>query len=139
MKELDPKNYRRGLAYVSLDPVLYSEPFATTSCSAAMGMRISVTGSLLKHAKTRASMNLSHRCHRDGIATVVDSRGIMLSRGQKQRIAIARDLTRNPRVLLLDEATSTLDSTSANLIHEALGQASKGRTTITVTYNLGTV
>jgi ATP-binding cassette subfamily B (MDR/TAP) protein 1 len=63
----------------------------------------------------------------------------MLSGGQQQRIALERALSRNPRVLLLDEAASSLDSTSAKLIQEALDRASEGRTTISVTHDLGTV
>jgi ATP-binding cassette subfamily B protein len=75
----------------------------------------------------------------DGYDTVVGARGHRFSGGEKQRLAIARTLLRDPRVLVLDEATSALDNHTERAVQVALDEASRGRTTITIAHRLSTV
>ena len=74
-----------------------------------------------------------------GYDTVVGERGYRLSGGEKQRIAIARVLLKNPRVLVLDEATSALDTVNERIVQRALDDARSGRTTIAIAHRLSTV
>ncbi|MER3488168.1 MAG: ABC transporter, partial [Chloroflexota bacterium] len=75
----------------------------------------------------------------EGYDTVVGERGYKLSGGEKQRLAIARVLLKNPRILILDEATSALDTVSERLIQAALERLMEGRTTIAIAHRLSTI
>jgi len=75
----------------------------------------------------------------DGYDTVVGARGHRFSGGEKQRLAIARTLLRDPRVLVLDEATSALDTATERAVQRAFDELGRGRTTITIAHRLSTV
>jgi ATP-binding cassette subfamily B protein len=75
----------------------------------------------------------------DGYDTVVGERGFRFSGGERQRLAIARTVLRDPPILVLDEATSALDNQTEKAVHQAIQAASAGRTTITIAHRLSTV
>jgi ATP-binding cassette, subfamily B, bacterial len=103
----------------------YSRPDATTA--------------ELEAAAKAANIDEFIRGLPEGYETVVGERGYRLSGGEKQRVAIARVILKDPRILVLDEATSHLDARSEALIKEALERVMAGRTSFVIAHRLSTV
>jgi ATP-binding cassette subfamily B protein len=108
-----------------LENLLYAKPDATQEQVEAVCRAANIHGFI-------ASLE-------DGYETIVGERGYRLSGGEKQRVAIARVLLKDPKVLILDEATSHLDSQSEALIQEAMQTVMRGRTSLVIAHRLSTV
>ena len=130
------RNLRRHLALVSQDIFLFND---TLESNIAYGELQDSPRSLIDEALVRARVQQFVDTLPYGLATVVGDRGTNLSRGQRQRIAIARALLKNAPILILDEATSALDTESEALVQSALNEAMQGRTTIIVAHRLSTI
>ncbi len=97
------------------------------------------TDAELEAACRAANIHATIESFADRYDTIVGERGYRLSGGEKQRVAIARVLLKDPPVLILDEATSALDSVSERVVQGALDAASRGRTTIAIAHRLSTI
>nr|WP_166999182.1 ABC transporter ATP-binding protein [Microbacterium fandaimingii] len=97
------------------------------------------TDAELEAAARAANIHDTISAFPEGYQTMAGERGYRLSGGEKQRLAIARVLLKDPAVMLLDEATSALDSLSERVVQHALDEASKGRTTIAIAHRLSTI
>ena len=135
VKELDLRSYRKGLAYVPQEVILFGEDIRT---NIAYG-KIDATDEEVKEAARRAYALEFIEEFPDGFETLVGDRGIQLSGGQRQRIAIARAILRDPDILILDEATSALDSVSETEVQKALEELMKGRSTLVIAHRLSTI
>ena len=135
LRTLDPRWYRRQVAIVPQEPVvfntsfrdnlLYGAPHATDAEILAAAQDAELTGVLDR---------LSH-----GLDTVLGDEGVRISTGEKQRLCIARALLARPAIIILDEATSSLDPMSETLIQRALQRVMRGRTSFVIAHRLSTI
>ncbi|MES2096608.1 MAG: ABC transporter ATP-binding protein/permease [Pseudomonadota bacterium] len=126
---------RAAIGIVPQDTVLFND---TIGYNIAYGREGAGEDEIVRAAKGAAISTFIER-QPDGYATRVGERGLKLSGGEKQRVAIARTLLKNPPVLILDEATSALDSRTESEILDTLQAIERGRTTIVIAHRLSTV
>jgi ATP-binding cassette subfamily B protein len=126
---------RAAIGIVPQDSVLFNE---TLAYNIAYGAEGADQAAIEQAARDAALMPLIGRLP-EGFATMVGERGLKLSGGEKQRVAIARTLVKNPPILLLDEATSALDTRTEQEILGTLKRLEEGRTTIAIAHRLSTI
>ncbi|MGB3710310.1 MAG: ABC transporter ATP-binding protein/permease [Erythrobacter sp.] len=126
---------RAAIGIVPQDSVLFND---TLAYNIAYGAHEADESTMEQAARDAALMPLIDRLP-DRFATTVGERGLKLSGGEKQRVAIARTLVKNPPILLLDEATSALDTRTEQEILGTLKRLEEGRTTIAIAHRLSTI
>jgi ATP-binding cassette subfamily B protein len=135
VRDVTQDSLRAAIGVVPQDTVLFND---TIRYNIAYG-RPGATQAEIEQAAKLAQVHDFVLRLPDGYDTRVGERGLKLSGGEKQRVAIARTLLKNPRILILDEATSALDTRTEQEIQAALRDAARGRTTLVIAHRLSTV
>ena len=135
IRNITQDSLRAAIGVVPQDTVLFND---TLYSNLAYG-RPGASEAEVHHAARQANLDVFIRSLPDGYSTRVGERGLKLSGGEKQRVAIARVLLKNPPLLILDEATSSLDSISEQAILDALNEVTQQRTTLVIAHRLSTV
>ena len=135
IRDITQSSLRAAIGIVPQDTVLFND---TVKYNIAYG-RIGANENEIKEAARLAQIDKFIVELPLGYESMVGERGLKLSGGEKQRVAIARTILKNPPILLLDEATSALDTGTEREIQGALNQVSQGRTTLVIAHRLSTV
>ncbi len=135
IRDVTQESLRAVIGIVPQDTVLFND---TVRYNIAYG-RIGASEVEIKEAAGHAQIDKFIRDLPLGYESMVGERGLKLSGGEKQRVAIARTILKNPPILLLDEATSALDTHTEREIQSALQEVSKNRTTLVIAHRLSTV
>lgn len=135
IRTVTQKSLRKAIGMVPQDTVLFND---TIAYNIRYG-RPDATDTQVKQAAEMAQINHFIEQLPDGYQSMVGERGLKLSGGEKQRVAIARTLLKAPPVLILDEATSALDTATEQEIQHALDIVSRGRTTLVIAHRLSTI
>lgn len=135
IKDLNLHSLRKIIAYVPQEITLFND---TVRNNILYGKPEADDDEIVKTAKI-ANAHQFIKSFPQKYNTLVGERGVKLSVGQKQRIAIARALIRDPKILILDEATSSLDSESEKLVQDALEKLIQNRTTFIIAHRLSTI
>jgi len=135
IRNITQDSLRSAIGVVPQDTVLFND---TLYSNLAYG-RPGASEAEVHHAARQANLDVFIRSLPEGYDTRVGERGLKLSGGEKQRVAIARVLLKNPPLLILDEATSSLDSISEQTILDALNAVTQQRTTMVIAHRLSTI
>src|SRR6266480_1114678 len=135
IRDVTQKSLRQAIGMVPQDTVLFND---TIRYNIRYG-RWEATDVEVEEAARLAQIDGFIRLSPKGYETEVGERGLKLSGGEKQRVAIARTILKAPPILLLDEATSALDSHTEKEIQDALDRVSRGRTTLVIAHRLSTI
>ena len=135
VREVTQASLRAAIGIVPQDTVLFND---TIYYNIAYG-RPGATPAEVERAARLARIHDFIVSTPDGYQTVVGERGLKLSGGEKQRVAIARTVLKNPPILVLDEATSALDSATEREIQHNLRELARGRTTLSIAHRLSTI
>ena len=135
IREVSQKSLRRAIGIVPQDTVLFNDTIGYNIGYARPGASQAQIEGAAKSAQIHAFIEGLPA----GYDTKVGERGLKLSGGEKQRVAIARTLLKNPAILILDEATSALDSVTERDIQSALDAISQSRTTLVIAHRLSTI
>src|SRR3954465_1363918 len=135
VRNVTQRSLRAAIGMVPQDTVLFND---TIRYNIRYG-RWDATDPEIEEAASLAQIDGFIRMAPEGYETEVGERGLKLSGGEKQRVAIARTILKGPPILLLDEATSALDSHTEKEIQDALDKVSRGRTTLVIAHRLSTI
>jgi ATP-binding cassette subfamily B protein len=135
IRDVTQDSLRAAIGIVPQDTVLFND---TVRYNIAYG-RIGASDAEVKEAARLAQIDKFIRDLPLSYESMVGERGLKLSGGEKQRVAIARTILKNPPILLLDEATSALDTHTEREIQSALHEVSRNRTTLVIAHRLSTV
>jgi ATP-binding cassette, subfamily B, bacterial MsbA len=135
IKEVTLKSLRQQIGLVSQETILFND---TIRANIAYG-KLGASDEEIKQAAIQANADDFISRLPQGYNTTIGDRGMRISGGERQRIAIARALLKNPPILILDEATSQLDSESERVVQEALDRLIQGRTVFVIAHRLSTV
>jgi ATP-binding cassette subfamily B protein len=135
VRDVTQESLRAAIGIVPQDTVLFND---TISYNIAYG-RPGATRDEVEEAARLAHIHDFINNLPDGYNTMVGERGLKLSGGEKQRVAIARTILKNPKILIFDEATSALDTHTERAIQANLNNLAKGRTTLVIAHRLSTV
>ena len=135
IRQVTQASLRAAIGVVPQDTVLFND---TVYYNIAYG-RPDATPSEVEQAARLARIHDTVQALPDGYNARVGERGLKLSGGEKQRVAIARTMLKRPRILLFDEATSALDTHTEKEIQASLREVSRGRTTLVIAHRLSTI
>jgi len=135
IRAVTQQSVRQAIGIVPQDTVLFND---TVAYNIAYG-RPGASEAEVEQAARAAHIHGFIAAQPKGYATTVGERGLKLSGGEKQRVAIARTLLKNPPILIFDEATSALDSANERAIQAELRQVAQGKTTLVIAHRLSTV
>jgi len=135
LQDFDIHSYRNNIGYVPQDSVLFNMSIRDN----LLWANSSATDEDIRQACSHANAEEFIRRLPEGYNTIVGDRGIRLSGGQVQRLALARAILRKPPLLILDEATSSLDTYSERLIQQAIENIAKETTVIVIAHRLSTI